>query len=85
MVEARGVAITVRVKYVFGLRQRDSEGDQAVELPSTTTVFELLRKLGLSGLELLTAVNGASVADGTLLEDGDEVLLVPAIQGGVDA
>lgn len=27
-------------------------------------------------------MNGVSVADGTVLEDGDEVVLIPAIQGG---
>ena len=76
------MAITVRVKYLFGLRHRDSEADQAVELPSTTTVFELLQKLGVSDLELLSAVNGTSVADSALLQDGDEIVLIPAIQGG---
>ena len=76
------MAIRVRVKYIFGLRRRDRETGQTVELPSTTTVFELLQKLGLSGLELLPAVNGMSVTDSTVLEDGDEVALIPAVQGG---
>ena len=79
------MAISVRVKYVFGLRRVDSEADQTLELPSTTTVFELLRRLGLSHLELLSAVNGAAVSDSAILEDGDEIVLIPAIQGGVVA
>jgi molybdopterin converting factor small subunit len=29
-------------------------------------------------------VNGESAADATVLRDGDEVTLIPAIQGGVE-
>ncbi|MCA9824089.1 MAG: MoaD/ThiS family protein [Dehalococcoidia bacterium] len=72
----------VRVRYMFALRDRDSEDQQVVEVPAATTVFEVLRTLGLADLELLTALNGASVSDSTALKDGDELVLIPAIQGG---
>ena len=45
-------------------------------------MFEALRRLGLSALELHAAVNGESAADGTVLRDGDEMILIPSIQGG---
>jgi sulfur carrier protein ThiS len=75
--------VVVTVKYVFGLA-RGAEGRDTLtlELPPGATVFEALRQLGLSALELHAAVNGESAADGTVLRDGDEVVLIPAIQGG---
>jgi sulfur carrier protein ThiS len=78
--------VVVRVKYVFGLA-RGGEGRDTLELelPAGATVFEALRRLGVSALELHAAVNGASAADGTVLRDGDEVILIPAIQGGREA
>jgi sulfur carrier protein ThiS len=75
-------AVRVRVRYVFGLRDRDGERERMLSLPPRTTVFDVLQALGLSALELLPAVNGFTVQDSTVLSDGDELLLIPAIQGG---
>lgn len=76
--------MVVTVKYVFGLaRGADGRDEIRLELPGGTTVFEVLQRLGVSSLELHAAVNGRSAADGTILRDGDEVTLIPAIQGGV--
>ncbi len=77
--------MVVTVRYLFGV-SRDAEGRDEVrlELPRGATVFEAMRRLGVSGLELHAAVNGESAADGTVLHDGDEVTLIPAIQGGGD-
>jgi molybdopterin converting factor small subunit len=44
-----------------------------------------MQRLGVSSLELHAAVNGESAADATVLRDGDEVTLIPAIQGGGEA
>lgn len=75
--------MVVRVTYVFGLaRAGDGRDTVTLELPGGTTVFQVLRRLGVSSLELHAAVNGESAADGTVLRDGDEVTLIPAIQGG---
>jgi sulfur carrier protein ThiS len=75
--------VVVTVKYVFGLaRGPDGRDTLSVELPPGATVFEALRRLGLSALELHAAVNGESAADGTVLRDGDEMILIPSIQGG---
>jgi sulfur carrier protein ThiS len=73
----------VTVRYVFGLARAGEGRDRlTLELPGGTTVFEALQRLGVSCLELHAAVNGESAADATVLRDGDEVTLIPAIQGG---
>jgi sulfur carrier protein ThiS len=75
--------MVVRVRYVFGLaRGHDGRDEIRLELPGGATVFEALQRLGVSALELHAAVNGESAPDGTVLRDGDEVTLIPAIQGG---
>ena len=73
----------VTVQYVFGLaRAGDGRDVLTLELPPGATVFEALRRLGLSALEIHAAVNGESAADGTVLRDGDEMIVIPSIQGG---
>lgn len=72
--------MTVRLRYLFGLSARD--GVQALEVPAGTTVFEVMQQLGLSTLELHPAINGRSVPDTATLQDGDELVLIPGIQGG---
>lgn len=75
--------MVVTVRYVFGLaRAADGRDTLTLELPSGSTVFEALRRLELSALELHAAVNGESAGDGTVLHDGDEMILIPSIQGG---
>ena len=81
--EGSSAAWSSRVKYVFGLARGGGRPRHArLELPPGATVFEALRRLGVSALELHAAVNGESAADGTVLRDGDEVILIPSIQGG---
>ena len=75
-------AMLVKVRYVFGLVGTEGRDTVTVELQAGSTVFEAMRELGLSSLEVHAAVNGASATDGTVLHDGDEVLLIPSIQGG---
>lgn len=75
--------MVVTVRYVFGLAGTANSRDTLpLELPAGATVFEALRRLGLSALELHAAVNGESATDGTVLRDGDEMILIPSIQGG---
>jgi molybdopterin converting factor small subunit len=75
--------VVVTVKYIFGLaRAVDGRDTLTLELPPGATVFEAIRQLGLSALELHAAVNGESAVDGTVLRDGDEMILIPSIQGG---
>jgi sulfur carrier protein ThiS len=77
--------MVVRVRYVFGLAcGADGRDERPLELPGGATVFEAMQRLGVSALEIHAAVNGQSAADATVLRDGDEVTLIPAIQGGVE-
>ena len=77
--------MVVTVRYVFGLaRAADGRDTLTLELPSGSTVFEAIRRLGLSALEIHAAVNGESAVDGTVLRDGDEMILIPSIQGGLE-
>ena len=72
----------VRVRYLFGIRGREGENERTLDVPPGTTVFEAMREAGLSSLELHPALNGRSVSDTTTLQDGDELVLIPGIQGG---
>lgn len=74
--------ITVLIRYVFGIREADGRPERTLDLAEGQTVLDVLRTLDLSKLELLTAVNGEVVKDHTMLRDGDELTLIPAIQGG---
>jgi molybdopterin converting factor small subunit len=75
--------MVVTVRYVFGLACGE-EGREALrlELPAGATLFLAMQRLGVSSLELHAAVNGESAGDATVLREGDEVTLIPAIQGG---
>jgi sulfur carrier protein ThiS len=75
--------MVVTVRYIFGLA-RGPDGQEAIRLvlPGGATVFDAMQRLGVSALEVHAAVNGVSAADGSVLHDGDEVTLIPAIQGG---
>jgi molybdopterin converting factor small subunit len=75
--------MVVTVRYVFGVG-RGSGDAVTLEVGERATVFEVLQRLGVSCLELHAAVNGTSATDATVLQDGDEVALIPAIQGGCD-
>jgi len=75
--------MVVTVRYVFGLARRGAAREAIrLELPSGATLFEALQHLGVSSLELHAAVNGESARDGRVLQDGDELTLIPAVQGG---
>ena len=83
LLRGRPAAWSSRCGTSSGSRGRRTARDAlSLELPPGSTVFEALRRLGLSALELHAAVNGESAADGTVLRDGDEMILIPSIQGG---
>lgn len=72
----------VKVKYIFGIRDRGGDNVEALELAPGTTVFQVMQRLGMASLEVHPALNGQSVPDSTVLKDGDELILIPGIQGG---
>ncbi|MEJ6000818.1 sulfur carrier protein ThiS [Paucibacter soli] len=60
--------------------------EQALELPAGSSLAELLNELAHEPHSVATALNGQFVArdarPGTLLQDGDKVLLFKPIVGG---
>lgn len=74
--------IRIHVKYVFGILVDKGPRERTLEVAAGSTVLEVLRALDLSRIELLAVVNGEMVSDQTILCDGDELTVIPAIQGG---
>jgi molybdopterin converting factor subunit 1 len=71
------------------LRERAGSGQLALQLPEGATVGDLLRELQGQhpGLLLdipstMIAVNMEYVSEDHLLQDGDEVALIPPVSGG---
>ena len=57
---------------------------QTWEVEPGKTARETVKELGLNPESHLIVVNGEMVTDDTILQPGDEVLLVAAISGGVE-
>jgi molybdopterin converting factor small subunit len=82
-------ALTVRVLAFARLRELLGFGERALSVAAGTTVDALWQQLvsdapALAPLRASTrfARNGALVAAGMLLSDGDEIALLPPVGGG---
>jgi len=81
------VAVTVRVHLHTTLQRRTSKGPLRrleVTLPSGSTLGDLLERLALSRCDdsVLLVINGRQAETGYVLQDTDEVHLIPALSGG---
>jgi sulfur carrier protein ThiS len=75
----------VRVNLHTTLRRRTAQGLLGrldPELPEGSTVADLLRALAIAPKGLLLVVNGRTAGLERVLEEGDEVDLIPALSGG---
>jgi molybdopterin synthase catalytic subunit len=74
--------VRVSVRLFAGLRERAGTG--RLELDDVASVDDVWSKLGLGDEPpgLLYAVNRAYVERGHVLQDGDEVALIPPVSGG---
>ena len=76
------VLLFSHLKYALG------EGEIVLELNSGSTAADLVGQVRerlekrLAGIPLRVALNGVLAADDTVLADGDEVALIPPVQGG---
>jgi len=79
--------IRVTVRPFSDLRKffRQGEESREVEVPTGTTVRQLLVLLGVDYGEFWRAsVRDTLVDDNTVLQDGDEALLFPPVAGGAE-
>ena len=81
--------MTVKVLFFSLLRDLSGTDRLALELPAPSTLGEAVARIGkrfpsLAAWEgrLLLAVNGEYADRATVLADGDEVALMPPVQGG---
>ncbi|HRF59387.1 MAG TPA: MoaD/ThiS family protein [Fimbriimonadaceae bacterium] len=79
--------MTVHVRYFAVLRERAGRERESVEIEPMTArelVDRLIRErgLGLPSPLIRIAVGGAFVEDGSVLADGDEIVLLPPVAGG---
>jgi len=79
----------VQVRYFAALREALALGEESLEVPPGTRAGDLLDLLGArrpalaahrAGLRM--AVGTRFVEPGLLLQDGDEVALIPPVSGG---
>ncbi len=78
--------ITVSLKLFGDLRKYAARGAPAsvpVSLPAGSTIADLASSLGMTAEdEVIAGVNNHQADTGTVLNDGDEVLLVSPMEGG---
>lgn len=77
----------IQVRYFAVLRDRRGLGEEALEIESQTArqlADHLIaeHQLDLPSPLIRVAINGAFVADDTVLRDGDTVVLIPPVAGG---
>lgn len=82
----------IRVKLFAILRERAGSAEVTQELSDGATVAELWQslqraypKLNVPGIRLLYAVNQNYVSSEEVLHDGDEVVFLPPVSGGVSS
>ena len=78
--------MTVKVKLLGTLRKYsppDSPGEVTVDVPSGTTVSDLAQRIVKSRAPVLAcAVNGRTRRLNTVVNEGDEVILLSKLGGG---
>jgi sulfur carrier protein ThiS len=65
-----------------GLAEALPGGRGSVEMPDGSNVGSVLSALGIAFGQCVFVVNGAAVAAGALLREGDRVQVFPAAAGG---
>lgn len=85
---AGGSSIKVRVKFFGAYRRMAGEEEVIMELEPQCTLSLLLEKikdryeLGPMTEDMVVSVNGENVDGDTVLEDGDQVAVLPTVTGG---
>lgn len=81
--------MTIKVLYFGILRELTGRQEEQLDVPAGTTAHDLLRSVRAAQRSTSTvwnvlalAVNREYATQGTVLEDGDEVALLPPVSGG---
>lgn len=84
----KGGAIKVKVLLFSHLKHAFGKDELEVTLPEGTTTKDLENQLrgqldpSIAGIPLRAAVNQTYVAEAVVLQNGDEVVFIPPVQGG---
>lgn len=77
------IRVNARLFSILRHRQDGALRDRVtLELPEGSTVTDLLRQLQAPEIGILISINGEQAEETTVLQDGDEVELIPAVAGG---
>ncbi|SMB99028.1 molybdopterin synthase sulfur carrier subunit [Thermanaeromonas toyohensis ToBE] len=74
--------VKVKLLGILSFRYPALSKFQYIELEERKTIKDLRERLGLSGEVCFVSVNGKVVGEGHELEEGDEVIFIPAASGG---
>lgn len=77
----------IGVRYFAALRDQRGLGHEVLDLdsPTPSSIFESLRteySFSLAESQVRYAVNGSYVEGSVLLQEGDELVIVPPVAGG---
>jgi sulfur-carrier protein len=77
------MGMTVRVRLYASLRKWNGKPDFALDLPTSCKLCEALVPIGVPENEVaIIMLNGHRGMLGSMLSDGDDIQLFPAIGGG---
>jgi molybdopterin converting factor small subunit len=77
------IRITVLLHSILRHREGRIMSRLELDLPSGSRVADVLRRLEVDeALEPIVAVNGVVAAEEAVLQDGDQVAVIPSVAGG---
>ena len=71
-----------QVKYSLGVEELTFELEDGTDVSDLEKIVREKALGKLDGITLRTAVNRKYISDNAILNDGDEIALIPPVQGG---
>ncbi|MEA1904418.1 MAG: MoaD/ThiS family protein [Candidatus Hadarchaeota archaeon] len=66
----------------ISMSEMEKRGSREIQLPSTSSILNLLRELDYSPEVVIIRKNGKIVVEEEKLADGDEIEVIPVVSGG---